>query len=570
MDALSRWTVTLWIAATAGAWLITDHFPPWTSFHSEAIAVIAGAALVLHALLRGAPRIGAVPALLLAWGFVPLAQWGLGQIVFFGDALLACGYLWGSALCWWAGGAMPPHDRQRYFNAFIGVFLVLGLLGTGIAAYQLLELEFLGMWATRLDPSGRATGNVAQSNHLAAMLCFAVAAVAVLRARQTIGAPVAALAAGFLLCGIALTQSRMPWVAGLVLGAWMLARREALMRPLRLSLPGMLGIGLWYVLAFSLAQRAQMAVVRLQLPEFEPQRLSGGTRPTIWAQWIQALGEAPWTGLGWLQGNAAQLLGSPAHPGYEYLGGYGHNVVLDLLAWNGLPLGALFVAVFAVWYFRAGQRASGADAWFRLAIVTTFGVHAMLEHPHSYTYFLVPVAMLAGQIDADRDALTRRCTGLKIPLTLATAAVLTLAVLVVRDYFIIETDTRELRAQHLNIGGRRTSQPPQGVLVLDQLLGSATAGRVVVRPGMPDDELALLERMALRFPTRYFLQQTAKALALHGRDAEAERYIRWIASIHGRAGLLGVLAVLEANEAEEPMGLGPKIEAWKKLVPPAK
>lgn len=311
-----------------------------------------------------------------------------------------------------------------------------------------------------------------------------------------------------------------------------------------------------------------MEVIRLHRPDFEPQRLTGGTRPTIWAQWIEAIGETPWTGVGWMQGNSAQLLGSPAKPGYEYLGGYGHNIVLDLVAWNGLPLGLLLVTALAVWYFRSGMRASGALSWLRLTVITTFAVHSMLEHPHSYVYFLVPVVMLAGQADADD---TDQAIGWPMPkalMTLMATAVLALTLLVVRDYFILEADTRELRAQHLNIGGERTTSPPQGVVVLDQLLASATAGRIIPRPHMPADELELLLRVTARYPTRYYLQQAAKALALQGRDADATQYINWIATIHGPAGLRGVIAVLEASEASDPIGLGPSIAEWKRLVPP--
>lgn len=571
MDILTRWHIVVWVVATSVAWLVTDHYPPWTSFHGELIAAVGGASLVLYALAAGSRRVRLVPLALLAWTLVPLSQWLAGLVTYSGDALLASVYLAGAALCMWAGGATAEPVRQRLLRAFVALFLVLAIAGTGIALYQLFDLTYLGMWAGRADVSGRATANLGQANHFASMLCFGLAAIVLLRAQGTLGTPTAMLSAAFVLVGLALTQSRVPWVALPVIALWTVLRRQALGRSLGIRGAALVSLAAWYGVAFWAAQRAQLALQLADRPGYEHARLSAGTRPTVWAQWLEAIRDAPWWGVGWQQGNAAQLSGSVAHPGYEFMGGYGHNLALDLLAWNGVPLGLILLAVLVGWYLRTGLRSRGPQQWFCFAVVSTVAVHSMLEHPHSYVYFLIPTLLLAGQLDAAIDHDAGRTGGWTMPRgLLGVFAVLSIGtgVLVARDYIVLEADLRVVRAQQLNIGGERTSDAPAGIVVLDQLLSAARAARIHPRPGMPAAELDELLAVTKRYPTRYFLQQSAVALALDGRPDEARRYVRWIASVYGRRGLLGVIAVLEEGEANKPMGLGPTIAEWKKLVPP--
>lgn len=566
-DALTRWQAGLGSLLLTMAWLVSDHYPPWTNFHGEVLAAAGGAVLVVYALTRRSAE-GPVPALtaiLLVWALVPWLQWLCGLVRYAGDAALASLYLIGAALSLWAGGAIPAQERRQLLNAFVAVALISALLGTGIALYQTLDLGFLQIWVAKADSSGRATGNVGQSNHFATLLCFGLASIVLLHARRTIGPATAILSAAFIFIGLALSQSRSPWLQALVLVCWMVARRDGLLRPLRIRAGAAMGLALWYGALFWLAPTMQ-ALASGGGPAAAVGRLYAGSRPVIWAQWLAAIEARPWFGYGWQQGDAAQAFGALTHPGREYTGGFGHNAVLDLLIWNGLPLGLLLTGALAWWYLRIGRGANGPEQWFRLAIISAVFAHSMVEYPYAYAYFLIPLALMGGQLDAESGA-TPRIPVPRVALVCLFVAIAGAGIAVIADYLRIEQDTRDLRAELFHIGGVRKSEPPADILILDQMLASARAARIVVRPDMPAAEIEDLLQVSRRFPTRFFLQQSAVALALNGRLPEGDAQMKRLAGIYGRSSYLRVLDVLDKAATEKEPKLRPFVDHWRAAVP---
>lgn len=558
----SRLPVHLAALCLLVAWLIVDHFPPWTGFHAEVPAAVAAAILVVHT-LRVATR-GAASALvvvLLGLACVPWLQFAFGLVPYRGHAVLASLYLAGAALCVWAGGAAPPALRQACLRALVGGFVVAAVLSTGIALVQWFGLSVAG-WTFRTAPGARAEGNLGQSNHLATLILFGLAGVALMRTWKLLGNAGATFCAGFLLLGLALSQSRTPLLAAVVIACWFAARGQVTRATLRRFAPVVLGLLLWYVAA------AWMAVSLpddLLLTTGEPQaRTSAGGRPLLWAQGIAAIREAPWFGYGWLQGEAAQAIGALAVPGHEYTGGYGHNLGIDLAIWNGLPLGGLLFVGLLFWYFRRGLRVEGSTQWFQFVVISCFAVHSMVEFPYAYTYLLFPVALLAGQLEA--EAGERR---LPVPRTLlagVAVAALVAGAAVARDYLRIEADLRELRAQLLRIGGVRTSEPPSDIWLLDHMAAMSRAGRIEAVADMPAQQLSDLVTVSERTPTRFLLQQAAVALALNGQGAEADRTMRKLLALYGPERFGRTLAAIEYEAGERAPQLRPHLAGWKRLL----
>lgn len=77
-----------------------------------------------------------------------------------------------------------------------------------------------------------------------------------------------------------------------------------------------------------------------------------------------------------------------------------HNIVLDLLVWNGLPLGFLIIAYFAIWLFWLSKNAKDTISIVAILMVSAILMHAMLEFPQRYAYFLLPMGFLLGLIQA--------------------------------------------------------------------------------------------------------------------------------------------------------------------------
>lgn len=536
------------------AWLVTEHFPPWTNFHSELPALLAGSIAVVYALTRRGPlKVGPAAAGLLLVALVPWLQWVTGLVLFRGDAALASAYLAGMALCLWAGDAMPPPARERLLYALAWTMLGVAIASTGIGLCQWFGIDGLGPWIAHLQAGSRTAGNLAQSNHMATLFAFALASTVLLHARGRLGGMAAMSTAAFLLLGLAMTQSRTPWLGVLLLGGWMLLRPASLLQPLRLRPVPLLLLAGWYALVLWGTAVLPEPLLLAGIGRGDTLRIASGGRPVMWASWWHAIQLAPWFGHGWQQGHLAQGLAALEAPAYAY-SGYAHNLVLDLLAWNGLPLGGLLVAGGAWWYFRSGLRASGPEQWFRFAVLSLFLAHALLEYPHAYTYLLVPVALLAGQLGAEMPGEWRLAVP-RWPLAAAAVLCMGIAVAVVHDYFLIEADTRDLRAQKMHIGGVWTSEAPKDILVLDQMLALARAIRIEPRASMPPAELRELLQVARRFPTRYLLQQSAAALALNGRAREAHVEMRRLAGMYGPAGHAASVAALRMRAEGQDAGL---------------
>src|SRR5690606_5609379 len=70
----------------------------------------------------------------------------------------------------------------------------------------------------------------------------------------------------------------------------------------------------------------------------------------LYEQFSNAVLQGPWYGYGWGQGFSAQAAVALEHPHYEpsY---YAHNVLLDLLVWNGPILGGGLIIAVVVWLF---------------------------------------------------------------------------------------------------------------------------------------------------------------------------------------------------------------------------
>lgn len=207
--------------------------------------------------------------------------------------------------------------------------------------------------------------------------------------------------------GLAFTGSRTPWGQVLLLtglGLWGLRapapsftttdRPASWWRrawfPL-LMLPALVLTGLVVTWAnhrwgWGLADPAQ----RLQGPHQLSPRLA------LWQSGWILFRQAPWLGTGWgdyawHQYQAVLSIG-PVEPAQS-----AHNLMLDLLARTGLLGTLLILAPLAMWGWRALQGRPSAGRTFMLGVVGTLLVHAMVEFPETYLFFLLPVAFLIGR-----------------------------------------------------------------------------------------------------------------------------------------------------------------------------
>ncbi len=523
------------------AFIAPNHYPPWRSFHGELLAAVAFMPLMLWAAwpIRPAP---ALAIAILSLGFVPLIQAGLGQIFFIGDAFMAWLYLAGTSLCMLAGWRWTSEKIEKIKTPqgprTILIALVLTAhLSTGIALAQWTGLTLGGIFIAEVPPGDFSFGNLAQPNQLATLLLLGIAAHLALFEARRLRASIALFGIAFLIFGIVLTGSRSVVLALIwFLPAYGFMRHRCKLR----TTPAAVICMILCFFTFSLLWQPMNQWLLFGTNEAGNvfARLnSAGVRSIIWSSMIDAILRSPWQGYGWMQICLAQnatALDYPAPFLYFYSA---HNLFIDLLLWNGIPVGGLVILGLLIWFIWQIRQCRDPASWSMLISIGFVFSHAMVEFPLNYTYFLFPIAFLMGilsklhptRLDGLADKLTLKSQ--HIAFLSATAVGAILSVKVTTEYPIWEQDWRDLRFQEARIGNPQRGKLPNTIL-LNQLDESMRFARAEPHPGMTDAELDRMRKVSSRFGYASAMYRYALALALNQRPKEAELTLQKLCYMH--------------------------------------
>lgn len=525
---------TLLLFALLGAlfaWLAPNHYPPWGSFHAEWAMAGAFSLALLAALHPRLPPVALSPltATGLALAALPLLQCATGLITYAGDAWMGTAYLLGFALSVWVGQRLAASfGVERVLQGLSGLLIVASLVSMGLALYQWLRLTGLGILAIDLPPNGRPFANLGQPNHLATLLFLGLCGILLLYEARRIGAVCLGVSTAFFTFGLAMTTSRTAWLAMalLVVGLLALRRRAGL----RFGAVGALGLGAVFV-AWLVAWPWINDALLLSGGRTLSTQTQAGPRTILWSTALEAIRQRPWFGYGWDQAIVAQSDVILRQPSHGRLMGNAHNLLLDLLLWVGIPLGAALFGGLLVWGWRHLRRASDAAAVGVLAMLAGVFAHAMVELPLSYTYFLLPAGLLAGLLDFRHPPARPRPAPVGWMLAPAALAVALFGFVSV-EYLRVEDNVRTLRMEVARIGtGRIVSQAPE-LHLLTQWEAYLQVARIEPKPGMSAEELARMAVVLRRFPYLRAQFDLAVAQALNNRPAEAAETWRRLCNLH--------------------------------------
>ena len=509
-------------------WLAPGHFFPWPNFQNEFVAAIA-------ALFFGVAAVASRPARLqwpalssgvLLAASVAAVQLAVGQIKFLSDGVLALLFLVGFALSIAVGATLAEVQRKEFLGSVFGALLAAGLVSAGMAAMQWLQLGQIPFVAW-IPPGERPIANLAQPNHLASLFALALLSALWLYETQRIGGRTLWLVALWLGLGLIMARSRTTWVAAPLFAlGWLLMQRRARTRlrwqPLVLWLAlFLIGVLMWGPLSESVGTNAPVSVAqRVQ---------AGGGRLNIWSALVEALSASPWVGYGWTQVSRAGLAGSLHHFTGEAMMRNSHNTLLDLLLWNGVPLGLLFIGALAGWWLVRLRACTTAEHWVVLSAIGVVFVHAMFEFPFEYLYFLLPVGLLMGALE---DSASQRRTSWQVPRVAVAMALAGLAVAtawVGVEYMRVEEGSRDNRM--LAAGYARSAELPD-VLLLDEPREYMLFWRTTARAGMTEGELAWMRKVVERNPAPPALLRYALATGINGRPDDAARTLVQLCNMH--------------------------------------
>lgn len=526
--------IILLFAAVLGlaSWLTPNHYPPWVSFHAELLMMVAFALALGSELWQGRAKtwnLTPLTLVTLALALVPMAQFAGGLIYFAGDAWLVFAYLLAFALSQILGQRLATRvGAPALLEKLATLFVLASMMCVGLQLYQWFGLSGLGIFAADLPPNARPFANVAQPNHLATMLFLGLVGTLFLYERRLARGWVTASSCVYLMFGLTMTGSRTAWLAMAVLLAWLwFARQRA---GLRISRAAIVALGTGLVgLLISWAPLCD-ALLLSEGRTFANQA-QAGPRPLLWETMIDAVSRQPWWGYGWNQGLVAQSRVVDAHPAAGRLIESSHNLLLDLLVWNGVPLGLMLIGILAWWFWKHIRIDREPALVYLLAAISGVFVHAMVEYPLSYAYFLLPVGLMMGAIDA-ATPLRRRI--FKVPrwaVPAAACVAVALLVTVALEYLQVEADNRLMRFESAHIGAITVDHEAPHLMLLTQWREYLRFARLEAHTGMSAPELAWMRKVAERYPYAPVQFRYALANGLNGQPGAAHDTLMRLCSL---------------------------------------
>lgn len=517
-------------ALTLFSWLSPNHYYPWTTFHAQ-LASSAAAALLSMIVLASwsefpsrAPYLALVAA---AASVIPWIQFHAGIIYFYGDALLACVYLLAFALMQVIGFHIAAQQGLRKLLEPLSWLLLAGsLLSTWIALYQWQGLDYLFVFALELSRGDRPFANFAQPNQLATLLVLGIVGCAYLYHLRRLSAIAATPVAALFAFGIAMTASRAAMLELLCIGVVLLVTLRG--QRTRVNLRAIAFVAALVASSMSLwpyMQQVEQAGVRNLASA-----TSAGTRPTHWLSMLDAARRQPWAGYGWNQTSVAHFSIAAEYPAtYETLG-ESHNLILDLLVWNGLVLGTLISAAVVAWFVMMMRRRHSPESALALAMVIAVFAHSMVEFPIYYLYFMLPIALLMGALVAElQPAASMRVPAGLIPLSFASLTAVGAALSL--EYLRIEEEVRLVRFEAARIVTGRARWAADEVRLLTHHAAFIQFARTPPRVEMSAAELVWMGQIARRYPHSTVILRYASALALNDQPAAATDALRLICHI---------------------------------------
>jgi O-antigen ligase len=397
---------------------VVNHTYPIPTFYAEFTAltlyVLTSAAVVLlvwterSRVTFASPAVALVPLLfglllILQTLVLPVAQPSMNW--------LGGGYLLAAFMATHTGYAFSRVKMTETVLRWTAAALIVGgLFAVFCQVIQLFHLEtkFTPLVvAYNITVDRRPFGNMAQANHLATYIAFAMAGAMYLVQTRRLPVIVWALLSVIYSTGLALTVSRGPWLQMgviVVAGFWMafveVRRNPALRRSNREWLvPLALG-----VLFFVMNAVVRWANVRyqLELDVSAADRFKDASqiapRIALWKYGWTMFKTHPLLGVGWgefprYQYDFVRTLGSVE------IANNSHDIFLDLLGKTGLTGVAIVLLGLVAWLVRVVRAAHTAARVFGIALIGVLVMHALVEYPQQYMFFLLPAMFVFGLLE---------------------------------------------------------------------------------------------------------------------------------------------------------------------------
>jgi O-antigen ligase len=399
---------------------VTNHTYPIPTFYSEFTALslylFVGAALAwLSSSARreaalATPVVALVPLL---FGLLLVVQTFVLRLEQPSMNWLGAGFLLAAFMATHAGyGFARANLADEALRWMAWALLTGGLFAVFCQVVQLFHAEtrfapFVVAYNVTVDR--RPFGNMAQANHLATVIAFALAAAMYLVQTRRLNVLLWTVVSSIYVLGQALTVSRGPWLqTGVVIvaGFWMavaVARRDGTTRKTKRPWVTPIALLVLFVIV-NVAVRWANVRYHLGLDVSAAHRFQDvgqiAPRLAMWKYGWTMFKEQPWLGVGWgefprHQFDLVKTLGDVE------IANNSHDIFVDLLAKTGvIGLGVVLIGLLA-WLVRVLRVPHTAARVFGLALIGVLLMHALVEYPQQYMFFLLPAMFVFGLLETE-------------------------------------------------------------------------------------------------------------------------------------------------------------------------
>lgn len=506
-------------------WLSPFHTYPWVTFSSE-LASFGAAFAVMTLFLIKEIKIPRPQILMLIIVLLPLLQFCFGLILDFSVAFLSFAYLftfWLMLLCGY-NLSLQAENREKLMIGFSLLVLVAGLLSSFMAVVQWLNLEsyLYGIMGLR---GNRPYANFGQPNNLSTFLVMALMGGLYLYEKRKASLWLLIPSSLIMLFTITLTQSRTAWIVCIFFFFYWIYKQHK--NNPRFNFPKLL---LWTSLYFLIAGYLLPYLTQFMTSHLDTgvthtasivQRAgSGHERLGMWMQILHAIAERPWLGYGWNQTSIA-VVESIEFNTVQVWFNSAHNIILDLLIWNGVPLGVLIIGYLSLWLLWLNKTAKDSTSIIAILMVCAILIHAMLEFPQRYAYFLLPMGFLLGLIQAQTPQLKGITIQKNVVRCVWLISVIVL-LLIWRDYKLFQDNSR------LIFKGKQPTEEILGssrILLLTQFQKRLDWIALDPKTRFSEAQLSEFAEMVKNKATPYNLKKFAQVLVYNQQNKEAEKYL---------------------------------------------
>jgi len=445
------------------SYLLPTHQQPWTTFYQQAVAAVALSIYAVGTAFGGLHVSLDRPALtLLAISVIPLLQFGTGKFPLPGEAAFLVLYLLGISAAYIAARQATIIESWRLADAVFAALVFSGLMSSAMAVIQWQDLNVGGVMVAPPAVGGRSMANIGQPNMLSTLLVWSLLGLWWFNIRGNLSSPLLFLAGALLVLGMAATQSRTGVLQ--MFGLSVLAVWSGLRFKKWSACWVMLGLVIIFAiltLSWSSLNNELYGQASLTLQ----QMAAAGKRPQIWAMMLTAVLDSPWTGYGWNQGLLAFVSQVLVFPAMHVVAADAHNLIIDLMVWNGAPIGVSIAGAIFLFWLWLGRRIASCEELVLFGAAGIFLCHAMTEIPHAYANFSLPAAVMFGCLAAGKTAPLRISMSRGIAAFLSCTLLLT-ALLLVYEYQQIEADHLAYRVRAARIGDLQPVEPPKPVVLM--------------------------------------------------------------------------------------------------------